>query len=287
MIAYVKTNDEGRVIASTTDEQFSAGMQQVVVDNDFDFLKQQDYVLKDGALVYDGKHEQEQQQAQVEQQAAQVMAEQMSAAAVMYVRASAATLSDDEAVAVSLLFKEWSGDGVSYAADEIVQHNGGIYRVEQAHTSQESWAPDVSPSLFSRIDVAGDGVEVWTQPTGAHNAYNAGDKVHYPAKESPIYVSNIDGNVWSPDAYPAGWQLEGEQGDTDPGEPGTGDPGTGGEGEQPETGGAPDWVQPTGAHNAYNTGDRVTYNGSVYESLIDGNTWAPDAYPQGWQLIEA
>jgi hypothetical protein len=53
----------------------------------------------------------------------------------------------------------------------------------------------------------------------------------------------------------------------------------------PETG-YDEWQQPTGAHDAYNTGDRVIYNGSVYESKIDGNVWAPDAYPAEWELVE-
>jgi hypothetical protein len=47
----------------------------------------------------------------------------------------------------------------------------------------------------------------------------------------------------------------------------------------------PEWVQPTGSHDAYNTGDKVTFNGIVYESLIDGNVWSPEAYPAGWQII--
>ena len=47
----------------------------------------------------------------------------------------------------------------------------------------------------------------------------------------------------------------------------------------------PDWVQPTGAHNAYNTGDKVRYNGRIYESTMDGNVWAPDVYPAGWREI--
>lgn len=46
-----------------------------------------------------------------------------------------------------------------------------------------------------------------------------------------------------------------------------------------------DWVQPTGAHDAYQKGDKVRYNGNVYESLIDGNVWSPDAYPAGWQKL--
>ena len=47
----------------------------------------------------------------------------------------------------------------------------------------------------------------------------------------------------------------------------------------------PDWVQPTGAHDAYQKGDKVRYNGNVYESLIDGNVWSPDAYPAGWKKL--
>lgn len=61
-------------------------------------------------------------------------------------------------------------------------------------------------------------------------------------------------------------------------------------GETPEpvpgTEGWPQWVQPTGAHDAYNTGDKVTYNGKHYQSTINGNVWSPDAYPAGWQLVE-
>lgn len=44
-----------------------------------------------------------------------------------------------------------------------------------------------------------------------------------------------------------------------------------------------EWVQPLGASDAYNTGDIVSYNGVLYRSLIDGNTWAPDTYPAGWE----
>ena len=46
----------------------------------------------------------------------------------------------------------------------------------------------------------------------------------------------------------------------------------------------PEWVQPTGAHDCYNTGDKVTYNGKHYVSKIAGNVWSPDAYPAGWEV---
>ena len=48
---------------------------------------------------------------------------------------------------------------------------------------------------------------------------------------------------------------------------------------------APEFVQPTGAHNAYSVGDRVTYKGAVYESTLGGNSWSPAAYPQGWRKL--
>ena len=49
-------------------------------------------------------------------------------------------------------------------------------------------------------------IPVWVQPTGAHDAYQIGDRVHYPGESDPVYESLINGNVWSPDAYPAGWK---------------------------------------------------------------------------------
>lgn len=48
--------------------------------------------------------------------------------------------------------------------------------------------------------------------------------------------------------------------------------------------GYPVWAQPTGAHDAYNKGDIVDYNGVLYQSLIDGNTYSPEAYPAGWTV---
>ena len=50
--------------------------------------------------------------------------------------------------------------------------------------------------------------------------------------------------------------------------------------------GYPIWSQPTGSHDAYNTGDIVDYKGVLYKSLIDGNTYSPEAYPAGWEIVE-
>ena len=48
----------------------------------------------------------------------------------------------------------------------------------------------------------------------------------------------------------------------------------------------PQFVQPTGAHDAYKTGDKVTYNGKKYICQMDNCVWTPDAYPAGWKLVE-
>ena len=51
--------------------------------------------------------------------------------------------------------------------------------------------------------------------------------------------------------------------------------------------GYPEWVQPLGATDAYNTGDIVSYKGVLYQSLINGNVWSPEAYPSGWEEYNA
>ena len=106
-----------------------------------------------------------------------------------------------------------------------------------------------------------------------------------------VYRSTIDNNVWAPSAYPTGWADLGaigaveepkpEQPEPEPEQP---DPAPEPEPEEPEPTDYPDFVQPTGAHDAYNTGDIVNYNGTLYKSLIDGNVWSPEAYPQGWEV---
>lgn len=44
--------------------------------------------------------------------------------------------------------------------------------------------------------------------------------------------------------------------------------------------GVPEWVQPLGAEDAYSAGDRVSHNGGIWTSDVDGNVWEPGVY--GW-----
>ena len=89
----------------------------------------------------------------------------------------------------------------AYVVDERLQYKNILYRVVQAHTSQADWTPDITPALF--VVVSLDEWPEFVQPTGAHDAYKKGDKVTFEGKH---YISLIDGNVYSPAAYPAGWQ---------------------------------------------------------------------------------
>ena len=79
-----------------------------------------------------------------------------------------------------------------------------LYQVLQDHTSASEWTPDTASSLYKKIGVTNDGYPEWVQPLGATDAYNQGDIVSYNGK---LYRSTIDGNVWAPDAYPAGWET--------------------------------------------------------------------------------
>lgn len=56
----------------------------------------------------------------------------------------------------------------------------------------------------------------------------------------------------------------------------------GGTGEMPEE--WPEFVQPTGAHDAYHAGDKVTYNGVRYVCKLDNCVWSPADYPAGWEV---
>lgn len=98
----------------------------------------------------------------------------------------------------------------------------------------------------------------WVQPTDATNAYPKDWTVVHDGKE---WVSLTPANVFEPGV--SSWR------------------------EAVPEGSAPsEWVQPSGATDAYSTGDHITFEGNEYVSLIDGNVWSPTAYPQGWEQLE-
>lgn len=89
-------------------------------------------------------------------------------------------------------------------------------------------------------------------------AYSVNDRVQYNELLYRCVQAHTSQADWTPDAVPALWVRTSTE-------------------EWPE------WVQPTGAHDAYNIGDKVTYKGEHYISLIDANVYSPEAYPAGWE----
>ena len=110
----------------------------------------------------------------------------------------AVTLDDETALTGVELFPTWVV-GKEYAVSDRAQYNGTLYKCVQAHTSQADWAPDATPALWVVVSI--DEYPEWVQPTGAHDAYNTGDKVSYNGKH---YVCTIDANTYAPDVY--GWE---------------------------------------------------------------------------------
>ncbi len=215
----------------------------------------------------------------------------------------AETLTDEQALLVPLVFDEFE-IGINYEVGKRILFNDILYKVLVSHTSQETWTPDVSPSLFAKVlnETLDGSIPKWEQPDST-NGYMKGDKVMFEGK---TYESLIDNNIWSPTANPSGWALVEEEKDEvvepeepkepeieepvepetpiEPEQPVEPEPEEPKEPEQPEVEQIPEWVQPH-AGNPYKTGDKVMFEGQVYVSLIDGNVWSPTAYPQGWQLI--
>lgn len=116
---------------------------------------------------------------------------------------AAVSLSDDDALEAVELFPAWAAD-TAYDLGIRVRYGDKLYRCEQAHTSQADWTPPDTPALWTEVARPGE-IPVWRQPTGAQDAYQTGDKVHYPTMDDAVYISTVDNNVWEPTVY--GWEV--------------------------------------------------------------------------------
>ena len=116
----------------------------------------------------------------------------------------AETLSDAQALQVPMLFDDFDGNGVAYAVGKRIMFEGILYKVIQAHTSQAEWTPVAAPSLFAKVinETIDGSIPEFEQPNST-NPYMKGNRVLFNGK---VYESLIDNNVYSPEAYPAGWK---------------------------------------------------------------------------------
>jgi hypothetical protein len=107
---------------------------------------------------------------------------------------------DEQASNAPAVYPTWKED-VEYTLNTRVLYNDILYKVITAHTSQSTWTPDVSPSLFAKVLIPDvDVIPEWEQPDST-NAYMKGDKVTHNNK---TWTSIVDNNVWEPGVY--GWE---------------------------------------------------------------------------------
>ena len=103
-------------------------------------------------------------------------------------------LSGKEWSAIVAQYPAWSA-GLSVITGQVYSYNDQLYRTLQSHTTQADWTPDIVPALFA-LSMPPSVIAEWVQPTGAHDAYQLGDKVQYGGQ---IWISKINANVTVPD----------------------------------------------------------------------------------------
>ena len=125
----------------------------------------------------------------------------------------AASLNDEQAMEVATIYDPWEigraytvGEFFTYGVNSVGDPQ--LYKVVQNHTSQADWRPDITPALYVAIGLDIHGYPVWSQPTGAHDAYNTGDIVNY---FGTLYISNIDGNTTVPGTDDRWWSVYKEE----------------------------------------------------------------------------
>lgn len=108
----------------------------------------------------------------------------------MLIKQQINTLSVDDATAVRMtaFYPEWAKD-TAYTVGYKVQYLGKLYKVVQAHTSQETWTPDITASLYTRIDEVHDGTKYDPIPYEGNMALENGK---YYSQDAVTYLCNRD-----------------------------------------------------------------------------------------------
>lgn len=114
-----------------------------------------------------------------------------------------AMLTDEQAIEVIDLYDEWAV-GVTYKVNTRIRYGEKLYKVLQEHTTQADWTPDVTPALYVEVAPAGQYREIKDGMLSTE-AFAKGEIGWWKEKDN-LYESLFDGNVYTPDSYPAGWE---------------------------------------------------------------------------------
>jgi len=123
-------------------------------------------------------------------------------------KAALDTTTANEVIDMTALLKPWA-EGMQ-AAGEVVAYKGQPYKVVQAHdsTGNAAWNPKDAPALFAPYHATDRAHALpWQAPTGAHDAYMAGEWMIYT--DGIAYMCRQDGTVHTPDVLPGAWEADG------------------------------------------------------------------------------
>lgn len=199
MKVYIKINEEKQIIVCDT-TCFEGYIEIDIEESLFETCDILDYCYIDGKLVLDEEAHAEtlkNREMAIRQLESEEALKEIEFARTLF------SLTDVEAYSCRYLYPEWDSNGCNYKINERFMWNDKFYKVILDHKSQEDWKPDTASSLYVEIS---DPTEEWPefkQPTGAHNAYQEGDKVTFEGKH---YISTMNNNAYSPKDYPQGWK---------------------------------------------------------------------------------
>ena len=210
MDIWVNIDSEGRIFCSTLDEKYAhEDSINIEGDDDFDLSKQADYIYQDGELVYDGKISKEIEEKQKAEQKEIEVEKQFKIATQIFVRSQSPTMTDAQALSVSLLFPEWT-IGETYSHKEIVRYNDKLYRIGQPSiTASETYLPGAqrTEAIYSEIEITEDGYEIWQEWDGVNGIY-AQDQIVKNPSDGKLYISKIPNNTYGPpNEKPSYWDL--------------------------------------------------------------------------------
>lgn len=154
--------------------------------------------------------------------------------------------------------------------NETVKQENASVKAENEQLTETNQALKMAVSHIFTADESAAYINTYQEYQPNH-LYGQGEIFRYNGKLYITAQSHISQAGWRPDTTPAlyiPFEVVGKS--------------EGGDSPKPIT----EFKQPTGAHDAYKKGDKVRFEGKVYESLIDNNAYSPTAYPQGWKEVK-
>lgn len=122
-------------------------------------------------------------------------------------KAAADDIAANDVIDMTALLTPWK-EGVQTAGNVVV-YNGYPYKVVQTHdsTGNPGWNPADAPALFAPYHATDRSHALpWVAPTGAHDAYNAGEWMIFT--DAMAYECLKDATVHAPDVLPGAWKAE-------------------------------------------------------------------------------